>query len=149
MVKNNQGGQNLPDTLRVNVVAPADKKIIPATLHLNSSGCTLRDSSDLSPAAEYFLSPGWIDLHAHIYHGVGNLSIPADVVGIRTGVHLIADAGSAGEETLLGFIKYVVPTCETAIRAWLNISSIGLAFTCTTLSVNPWMAPLAPTIKGK
>jgi dihydroorotase len=128
VVNNNQGGHDLPNTLAVNVVSPADRKIFPATLCLNSGGCTLQGSVDLSQAPEYFLSPGWIDLHAHVYHGVGNLSIPADLIGIKTGVHLIADAGSAGEETLLGFSKYVAPTCETAIRAWLNISSIGLAF---------------------
>ena len=128
MVKSNTSTNDVANSITVNVVSPADKEIFPATLFRNAEGCTLQRSDDLLEAPEYFLSPGWIDLHAHVYHGVGNLSIPADLIGIKTGVHLIADAGSAGEETLLGFTKYVAPTCETAIRAWLNISSIGLAF---------------------
>jgi dihydroorotase len=75
---------------------------------------------------ELLLSPGWIDLHAHVYDGVAPISIIPDDVGLNTGVHLLADAGSAGEATIRGLYKYVAPQYETDIRSWLNISSIGL-----------------------
>lgn len=75
---------------------------------------------------EVYLSPGWIDLHAHIFHGFTSLGVDPDEVGLKKGVHLIADAGSAGEATLAGMISYLVPSKKTLLRAWLNISSIGL-----------------------
>ncbi len=75
---------------------------------------------------EVYLSPGWIDLHAHIFHGFTSLGVDPDKVGLKKGVHLIADAGSAGEATLPGMISYLVPSKKTLLRAWLNISSIGL-----------------------
>ena len=34
--------------------------------------------------------------------------------------------GSAGEATLKGLIEYVIPSARTAVRAWLNISAVGL-----------------------
>jgi len=57
---------------------------------------------------------------------VTSLSLHPDVVGLDTGVHLVADAGSAGEATLKGLIEYVIPSARTAVRAWLNISAVGL-----------------------
>jgi dihydroorotase len=73
-----------------------------------------------------YLSPGWIDLHAHVYDGVASLSVPADAIGLNTGVHLLADAGSSGEATLPGLRDYVAPRFRAEVRAWLNISSVGL-----------------------
>lgn len=75
---------------------------------------------------ELYISPGWIDLHTHVFDGFTELGVPADSVGLNTGVHMLVDAGSAGEATLRGFTKYIVPSSKTRIRAWLNISSIGL-----------------------
>ncbi|MDR3590836.1 MAG: amidohydrolase/deacetylase family metallohydrolase [Negativicutes bacterium] len=123
-----ESSQNIPEALFVNVVDPVTKGIWPGQLIQKTHGYVLERSVDRQKPAELFLSPGWIDIHAHVYHGVGNLSIPADTVGLSTGVHLIADAGSAGEETITGFERYVAPACSTAIKAWLNISSVGLAF---------------------
>jgi dihydroorotase len=65
-------------------------------------------------------------LHAHVYDGFTSLGVDADSVGLKKGVHCIADAGSAGAATLAGLTHYVVPTKQTMLRAWLNVSSIGL-----------------------
>jgi dihydroorotase len=73
-----------------------------------------------------YISPGWVDLHAHVYDGFTSLSVPPDEVGLAQGVHLLADAGSAGEATIDGFARYVVPAARTGLRAWLNIGSHGL-----------------------
>ena len=73
-----------------------------------------------------YLSPGWVDLHTHVYDGFTELGVPADDVGRRSGVHVLADAGSAGEATIDGFARYLVPSARTRLRAWLNIGSHGL-----------------------
>ncbi len=72
------------------------------------------------------IGAGWVDLHAHVYDGMTEISLPPDRVGLDHGVHTLADAGSAGEATLRGLIDYVMPSAQTKVKAWLNIGSHGL-----------------------
>ncbi|GAA3410566.1 amidohydrolase/deacetylase family metallohydrolase [Paenibacillus hodogayensis] len=119
----------MSDSLFVQVIDPAGHAIYPAQVVKTGEGYRLerKTAAEAQEAApNVYLSPGWIDLHTHVYDGMTSISVPADDVGIRTGVHLVVDAGSSGEATLPGFRKYVVPRAVTQIRAWLNISSIGL-----------------------
>jgi dihydroorotase len=73
-----------------------------------------------------YVSPGWVDMHAHVYDGVTQISVHADRVGLDNGVHVLADAGSAGQATVRGLVDYVLPRAETTVRVWLNIGSHGL-----------------------
>ncbi|TBL76013.1 amidohydrolase/deacetylase family metallohydrolase [Paenibacillus thalictri] len=116
------------EPITVQVVDPEKGRSYRAQLKMNADGCAIDTNVPQEQLGQpaYYLSPGWIDLHAHVYDGVANLSVPADDGGLRTGVHLVVDAGSAGEATLPGFMKYVAPQFRTEIKAWLNISSIGL-----------------------
>jgi len=75
---------------------------------------------------ELCISPGWADLHAHVFDGSTQISVAPDRVGLDQGVHLLADAGSAGEATVRGLAEYVIPTARTEVVAWLNIGSHGL-----------------------
>ena len=84
-----------------------------------------RDGGDGS-APRLAISPGWVDLHAHVFDGSTPISIAPDRVGLDHGVHLLADAGSAGEATVAGLRRYVVPSARTEVVAWLNIGSGGL-----------------------
>lgn len=72
------------------------------------------------------LSPGWIDLHAHIFPGISEIGLDPDRIGLNQGVHVVVDAGSAGATTFPGFRDYVVSRSRTAVRALLNISAMGL-----------------------
>ncbi|SFL67623.1 dihydroorotase [Paenibacillus sp. 1_12] len=118
----------MSDPILVQVIDPIQQQTYKALLKKTAEGYRLDRSITNHPfqEPEFYLSPGWIDLHAHVYDGVANLSVPADAAGIHSGVHLVVDAGSAGEATLSGLRKYVAPTSRTDIKAWLNISSIGL-----------------------
>ncbi len=60
------------------------------------------------------MSPGWVDLHAHVWHGGTDISIRPQLCGIERGVTTIVDAGSAGEANFHGFREYVI---EPAARA--------------------------------
>lgn len=73
-----------------------------------------------------FVSPGWVDLHAHVYDGVTQISVLPDRVGLDQGVHVLGDAGSAGQATVRGLVDYVLPRALTDVRIWLNIGSHGL-----------------------
>lgn len=117
------------ETMRVQVIDPQANAVYPGELVRDAGGFRLNrlPAADLlGQQPDLYLSPGWIDLHTHVYDGVTPLSVKADDVGLRTGVHLVVDAGSAGEATVRGFREYVAPRSETQILAWLHISSIGL-----------------------
>jgi dihydroorotase len=73
-----------------------------------------------------WLSPGWCDLHVHVWHGGTDISIRASDAGRPTGVTAMADAGSAGEASFHGLREYVIEPASETIKAFLNIGSIGL-----------------------
>ena len=72
------------------------------------------------------VTPGLIDIHAHVYDGVSGVSIEPDVVGIAKGVTTVVDAGSSGATTFPGFKTYVAAPARTRVYALLNVSSPGI-----------------------
>jgi dihydroorotase len=81
---------------------------------------------DTIDATDLAISAGWVDVHAHVYKGVGNPSIDGDLIGPRTGVTVIVDAGSAGHLTYGGFEEYIVKKKDYAIFEFLNLGSVGV-----------------------
>ena len=73
-----------------------------------------------------FVSPGWCDLHVHVWHGGTDISIRPRQCGLERGVVTLVDAGSAGEANFAGFREFVIEPAAERIFAFLNIGSIGL-----------------------
>lgn len=116
--------------LPVTVIDPDSGGPRPGTLRIGADG-----AATLAPAAAHdwaenpdglYLSPGWVDLHTHVFDGFTQLGVRPDRAGLDSGVHLVADAGSAGQMTVRGMIDYLIPTARTTVRIWLNIGSHGL-----------------------
>lgn len=78
-------------------------------------------------ASGLIVTPGFIDLHAHVYTGVCPLTVPADETSARSGVTTVVSAGDAGANTIGGFRELAVNRSRTRVLAFLHISSIGLA----------------------
>ncbi len=72
------------------------------------------------------VTPGFVDLHAHVYEGVSHYGINADKYCLSRGATTVLDPGSAGAQTFPGFRKYVIEVQATRIRALLNISVTGM-----------------------
>jgi dihydroorotase len=72
-----------------------------------------------------YLSPGWVDLHTHVYQAV-RAGIDPQLIGPRAGVSLVIDAGSAGESTFDGFRAYVLERTPW-VKAFLNVGGAGIA----------------------
>ncbi|MFQ6241315.1 amidohydrolase/deacetylase family metallohydrolase [Sinorhizobium meliloti] len=73
-----------------------------------------------------WISPGWIDLHVHIWHGGTDISLRPSECGPERGVTTLVDAGSAGEANFHGFREYIIEPSRERIKAFINLGSIGL-----------------------
>lgn len=101
----------------------------PTEIHIDDggkvTGAAVPDARVVDCGGAY-LSPGWCDLHVHIWHGGTDISVRASDAGRATGVTAMADAGSAGEASFHGLREYVIEPHAETIKAFLNIGSIGL-----------------------
>jgi len=77
-------------------------------------------------ASGQIVTPGLVDLHTHVFHKVTYWGIDPDPVASTSGVTTWIDAGSAGALTLPGLREFVVAPSRAGIKAFLNISNIGL-----------------------
>ena len=77
-------------------------------------------------ASGLIVTPGWVDLHTHVYWGVAPLGVEADAHCLRRGVTTAVDAGSSGASTFPGLKRYVVDVSATRVLAMLHLSVIGM-----------------------
>ena len=80
-----------------------------------------------------YVTPGLIDIHAHVYAGTGekrsyagDLSVYPDGYTLRVGVTTVADAGCAGWRNFEDFKDRVIDRSRTRIFAFLNIVGNGM-----------------------
>ena len=83
------------------------------------------EATEVIDAAGALVTPGLIDIHTHVYHGLAT-GRHADQTSLANGVTTVVDAGSAGWMTLRGLRDYVIPTYQTRVFAFLHISATGL-----------------------
>ena len=73
------------------------------------------------------VTPGLIDLHAHVFDGFISSGVNPDLGGVHSGVTTLVDAGSAGSATFSGFPRHIIPNCQTEIIPFMHICQTGLA----------------------
>ncbi len=81
----------------------------------------------------YYVTPGLIDIHVHVYAGTGEWrsfagdnSVYPDGFTFRSGVTTVADAGCAGRRNFDDFKERVIERCRTRVLAFLNIVGHGM-----------------------
>lgn len=97
------------------IVSVADSIPVPA-----AAGCTVLDLTGR------LISPGWIDLHVHMFPGISHYGIDPDAGCLHRGVTTALDAGSAGAQTFPGFRRFIVEKAQTRIFALMHISCQGM-----------------------
>ncbi len=85
------------------------------------------------------VTPGLIDLHTHVYPGLGDFCLPADRVGVATGVTTVIDAGTSGVATF-GLARRCIddPEVKTQVLAFMDPCQIYFAtkdFICHKLEI--------------
>jgi len=91
-------------------------------------------------AKDKIVTPGFIDIHAHCFDGVG-VGMNADRYCLTRGVTTVVDAGSAGYTTFPNFRKYIINASTTRIVALVNIGAIGTAIGPGSLQNLDWVNP--------
>jgi dihydroorotase len=84
-------------------------------------------------ATGLYVTPGLVDIHAHVYAGTGEKNSYAGDNGIypdgytfRVGVTTVVDAGSSGYKNFEDFKQRVIDRQHTRILAMLNIVGAGM-----------------------
>lgn len=85
------------------------------------------EAARVHEVAGNIVTPGLIDLHAHVFEGINGNGVHPDLGGVYAGVTTIVDAGSAGCATFRGFPRHIIPNCRTEIIPFLHICQTGLA----------------------
>src|SRR5947209_12939173 len=75
------------------------------------------------------VTPGLIDIHAHIFVNAHDMGGHPDHFCSASGVTTLCDAGSTGSATFAGLRQVIDCEVRTRIRAFVNLSAIGIVGT--------------------
>ena len=78
-------------------------------------------------AAGRLVTPGLIDLHAHVFPYGSAIGIPADELVPFQGTTTTVSAGDAGAHNFAAFRRFIVGATHTRLYAFVHIANIGLA----------------------
>jgi dihydroorotase len=103
-----------------------DVAVESGTIARVAAGIAPGEAARLIEVGGKIVTPGLIDLHAHVFDGCNRTGVNPDLGGVYSGVTTIVDAGSAGAATFGGW-RHILPNCATEIIPFLHICQTGLA----------------------
>lgn len=91
-------------------------------------------AKQLVDAKGMYVTPGLVDLHAHVFFGTepnrylsnGNVAVTPDGFSFRSGVTTLVDAGGAGWKNFDLFKKNIIDRSRTRVLSLLNIVGEGM-----------------------
>lgn len=85
--------------------------------------------ADIVDAAGLVVTPGLIDMHTHVFPGLGDFCLSPDLVGVESGVTTVIDAGTSGATTFEVSRRAYVdhPDVKTNVLCLLDPCQIYLA----------------------
>ncbi|MBL8234327.1 MAG: amidohydrolase/deacetylase family metallohydrolase [Bryobacterales bacterium] len=126
-----KGGHVIDPKNKIN--APRDVAIKDRLIAAVAANIPASDARKVVNVAGLYVTPGIIDLHAHVYAGThgkglagGNSSIFPDNFAMKAGVTTVVDAGSSGRHNFADFKATVVDRARTRVLVLLNIGGQGM-----------------------
>ncbi|SDM35532.1 dihydroorotase [Daejeonella rubra] len=110
-------------------VAIQDGKVAAVAKNINPSL-----SKQVVDAKGMYVSPGFIDLHSHVFAGTeinralsnGDLAVAPDGFTFRSGVTTVVDCGDAGWKSFPTFKRNIIDKSKTRVLTFLNIVGEGM-----------------------
>jgi dihydroorotase len=108
-------------------VAIAGGKILKVARNISSS-----DAKKTIDATGMFVTPGFIDLHTHVFVGNnpgfadGFSCVSPDDITLKSGITTVVDAGTSGWRNFPLFKKNIIDRSTTRVLAFLNIAGSGM-----------------------
>src|SRR6185295_17179202 len=98
-----------------------------------------RAAAQVIDCRDLLVTPGFIDLHVHVYPGLGDFWLHPDRVGVDTGVTTVVDGGTSGVATF-GLARRWIddPDVRTRVLAFMDPCQIYFAtkdFICHKLEI--------------
>jgi dihydroorotase len=118
---------------RNNVDAVRDVAIAGGKIALVAPSIPAAEAGKVIDVAGLYVTPGLVDIHAHVYTGTGERnsyagdnSVYPDGFSFRVGVTTMVDAGGAGHRNFEDFKSRVIDRSRTRVLAFLNIVGHGM-----------------------
>jgi dihydroorotase len=106
---------------------------------VGSVDAVTRAGAQVLDCAGLLVTPGLIDLHVHVYPGLGDFCLHPDRVGVRQGVPVVVDGGTSGVATFGLARKWIDdPAVRTRILAFMDPNQVYFAtkdFICHKLEI--------------
>ena len=126
-----KGGHLIDAKNKIN--APRDVAIKDGKIAAVAANIPASQARKVVSVTGLFVTPGLIDMHAHVYAGSegqalagGESSIYPDAFALRTGVTTVVDVGSSGRHNFAHFKKTVIDRARTRVLVFLNIGGSGM-----------------------
>ena len=115
------------------ISAVRDVAILEGKVAAVSAGIPAAQAKKVVNVAGLYVTPGLIDIHAHVFSGEGggmlaggHGSIHPDSFAFRVGVTTVVDSGSSGRRNFAQFKRTVVDRARTRVLVFLNILGVGM-----------------------
>ena len=82
-------------------------------------------ASTVVSAKDKIVTPGLVDIGAHVFDGITRNSVNADLNCLAKGTTTVVDIGSTGWPSIPGFRKYIINASSTRVYSALNIGALG------------------------
>ncbi|HUQ65686.1 MAG TPA: amidohydrolase/deacetylase family metallohydrolase [Flavitalea sp.] len=117
-----------------NIDGVMDVAITNGKIQQVASSIAVANATKVVDVTGLYVTPGLIDMHAHVFHGTdidsylanGLTGLPADGFTFRTGITTVVDAGSSGWRNFRQFKKQTIDKSQTRVLAFLNIVGSGM-----------------------
>lgn len=116
-----------------NISAVRDVAIVNGKVAAVAAKINPADAFKVVDVSGYYVTPGLIDIHVHVYAGTGERasyagdnSLYPDGFTFRVGVTTVADAGCAGWRNFEDFKQRIIDRSKTRVLAFLNIVGNGM-----------------------